>query len=338
MSETADDDWELIPPDGATEGLVAVIGLTSETLRASARQVASGDPASAPDMLAELREHKLLDNSDKSRMAKNYTKRTGEIDDIKKSMHSSDSDVDTYSSGTYGTSSTTYGELKQAKTDLQPILSAPAPAPDKKYLTPAAEAPLIKASLDTADKVHRLMDKASEDIREEARKISAATQNQYQGNGAMPAPLAQAQSSLSSPYLGPAPTQSYAPYTGSTTVDQAIDQALDALGITDPVARNYWKLGYRVLIERESGGDPNSTNNWDSNAAAGNSSVGLAQVIPTTFAANHVAGTSDNPKDPVANVAASMQYVMRRYDVSADGHDLQAKVQQADPMRSPKGY
>jgi hypothetical protein len=33
-----------------------------------------------------------------------------------------------------------------------------------------------------------------------------------------------------------------------------------------------------------------------------------------------------------------MEYVYKRYGVSADGHDLQAKVQQADPTRPAKGY
>jgi len=40
----------------------------------------------------------------------------------------------------------------------------------------------------------------------------------------------------------------------------------------------------------------------------------------------------------VANIAASMRYVMRRYGVSSDGHDLAVLVQQADPSRPPRGY
>jgi len=40
----------------------------------------------------------------------------------------------------------------------------------------------------------------------------------------------------------------------------------------------------------------------------------------------------------VANIAASMRYVMRRYGVASDGHDLTQRVQQADINRFPRGY
>ncbi|MCX5046263.1 DUF4226 domain-containing protein [Aldersonia sp. NBC_00410] len=120
--------------------------------------------------------------------------------------------------------------------------------------------------------------------------------------------------------------------------DTAIEQALDHLGITDPRARENWKRGYRVLVERESGGNPNAINLTDSNAAADNPSQGAAQTTLTTFKSYHVPGTSTDPNDPTADIAASMNYVMDRYDVSPDGSDLAAKVQQADPTRSPKGY
>ncbi|MFB7718546.1 hypothetical protein [Nocardia sp. NPDC056100] len=124
----------------------------------------------------------------------------------------------------------------------------------------------------------------------------------------------------------------------STEIDAYIGKALDALGITDPVARANWTRGYRVLIERESGGDIGSINLSDSNARAGTPSQGLTQTIPGTFSAYHVAGTSSNITDPQANIAASMNYVMARYHVSRDGSNLAANVQQADPGRSPKGY
>jgi hypothetical protein len=121
-------------------------------------------------------------------------------------------------------------------------------------------------------------------------------------------------------------------------IDAYIGKALDALGITDPVARANWTKGYRVLIERESGGDVGSINLDDSNAAAGHPSQGLTQTIPSTFGAYHVAGTSSEITDPTANIAASMNYVMDTYHVARDGSNLASNVQQADPGRSPKGY
>ncbi|MFX0576431.1 hypothetical protein [Nocardia nepalensis] len=121
-------------------------------------------------------------------------------------------------------------------------------------------------------------------------------------------------------------------------VDYYIGKALDALGITDPVARQRWTEGYRTLIERESSRYIGSINLEDSNAVAGHPSQGLTQTIPSTFAAYHVAGTSSNITDPTANIAASMNYVMDVYHVGRDGSNLTSNVQQADAGRPSRGY
>lgn len=118
------------------------------------------------------------------------------------------------------------------------------------------------------------------------------------------------------------------------------------MGITDAKAQEHWKTGITTCAKRESGYNLNAVNKWDSNAtgpvqsdgARQNCSRGLMQVIPSTFAANHQSGTSTDIYDGVANVCASMNYVMARYHVSRDGHDLAAKVQQFDPHRPAKGY
>jgi hypothetical protein len=69
---------------------------------------------------------------------------------------------------------------------------------------------------------------------------------------------------------------------------------------------------YRNII-RESSGNPWAINNWDSNAAAGTPSKGLLQVIDPTFNAYHVANTSWDPYDPVANITAACHYAQHRY-------------------------
>ncbi|ARP70685.1 lytic transglycosylase [Streptomyces pluripotens] len=69
---------------------------------------------------------------------------------------------------------------------------------------------------------------------------------------------------------------------------------------------------YRNIM-RESSGNPRAINLWDSNAAAGTPSKGLLQVIDPTFAAYHVAGTSFDPYDPVANITAACNYAAARY-------------------------
>ncbi|MEU5532769.1 transglycosylase SLT domain-containing protein [Streptomyces sp. NPDC020362] len=69
---------------------------------------------------------------------------------------------------------------------------------------------------------------------------------------------------------------------------------------------------YRNII-RESSGNPNAINLWDSNAAKGIPSKGLLQVIDPTFNAYHVAGTSFDIYDPVANITAACNYAAARY-------------------------
>ncbi|MBO4260149.1 transglycosylase SLT domain-containing protein [Streptomyces griseorubiginosus] len=69
---------------------------------------------------------------------------------------------------------------------------------------------------------------------------------------------------------------------------------------------------YRNIM-RESSGNPNAINNWDINAINGIPSKGLLQVIPPTFTAYHVAGTSWNIYDPVANITAAANYAAHRY-------------------------
>ncbi|MGW1784186.1 transglycosylase SLT domain-containing protein [Streptomyces sp. NPDC002143] len=71
--------------------------------------------------------------------------------------------------------------------------------------------------------------------------------------------------------------------------------------------------GLHKNIMRESSGNPNAINDWDINAINGIPSKGLLQVIPPTFAAYHVSGTSWNIYDPVANITAAANYAADKY-------------------------
>ena len=71
--------------------------------------------------------------------------------------------------------------------------------------------------------------------------------------------------------------------------------------------------GIHRNIMRESSGDPRAINNWDINAINGVPSKGLLQVIKPTFDAYHVAGTSWDQYDPVANIVAACNYAADRY-------------------------
>jgi SLT domain-containing protein len=117
-----------------------------------------------------------------------------------------------------------------------------------------------------------------------------------------------------------------APFTGSPNLAAWIQQAIGLTGV--PAS---WAGPMSVLIGRESGGNPNAINNWDSNAKAGHPSQGLTQTIPSTFNAYHQAGTSWNILDPVANIAASINYIKSRYGSIFN-------VAQANPNHAPQGY
>lgn len=135
------------------------------------------------------------------------------------------------------------------------------------------------------------------------------------------------------------------PFPNELAFFVSASQALDALGITDPTARQNWLNGYLVAANRESSYNTDAVNTTDYNAvgpsqsdgAPAGSSRGLMQVTPTTFAQYHQTGTSDNIYDPVANIAASMNYVMKHYGVNQDGSNL-GTVSQFNPNDSPHGY
>lgn len=156
----------------------------------------------------------------------------------------------------------------------------------------------------------------------------------------------------------------YHRYTPEGTLEDWIAQASTAAGVQ---ASGFWVRGFRTAVARESSGNPNACNLWDSNAKTppGFSKVkdfgdgyrrsgpivrlngaltpfqcsrGIVQCIPQTFAQRHAPGTSVNIYDPVASIAAAMRYVRSRYGVAIDGSNLAKKVQQFDPNRRPHGY
>jgi hypothetical protein len=98
--------------------------------------------------------------------------------------------------------------------------------------------------------------------------------------------------------------------TYSNNLDGWIRESLDVMaahgipGSYDGIHRN---------VMRESSGNPNAVNLWDSNAAGGTPSKGLLQVIDPTFRAYHVTGTSWNIYDPVANITAACNYAAAKY-------------------------
>ncbi len=120
-----------------------------------------------------------------------------------------------------------------------------------------------------------------------------------------PAPAPAAAAPAPAPMPAPAPAPVY-----ENNLDGWIRQALDIMsqkgipGSYDGILRN---------ILRESSGNPQAINLYDSNAAMGIPSKGLLQVIDPTFNAYHVDGTSTDIWDPVANIVAACNYAAHRY-------------------------
>ena len=67
-----------------------------------------------------------------------------------------------------------------------------------------------------------------------------------------------------------------------------------------------------IVVLHESGGNPRAFNGWDSNAAAGTPSEGIAQVIGPTFSTYALPGYH-NIWNPVDNMIAAFRYAISRY-------------------------
>lgn len=125
--------------------------------------------------------------------------------------------------------------------------------------------------------------------------------------------------------------------SGSPAVRAAISAALTKKGIVDPRARARWARGMELVAQRESGNE-DRLNTWDSNAAKGTPSGGVFQFIKPTFDSYYEPGTPRSWRNTFSQAAAFINYAMGRYGVAADGSNLAARIQQADPTRPPKGY
>lgn len=94
---------------------------------------------------------------------------------------------------------------------------------------------------------------------------------------------------------------------GSAAVKKWVAQAISIKGISPSYAG-----ALQTIAMKESGGNPNVVNRWDSNWKAGHPSQGLMQFIPSTFASYKEPGYG-NIKNPVHQIIAAINYLNRRY-------------------------
>ena len=100
----------------------------------------------------------------------------------------------------------------------------------------------------------------------------------------------------------------YDPSKGASQWTSTVEEALSRVGLA---ASNVQRTIDQIDIE--SGGDPNASNDWDSNAANGDPSKGLLQVIGSTFRAYRDQDLPDDQTHPLANIVAALNYVVDRY-------------------------
>ena len=87
------------------------------------------------------------------------------------------------------------------------------------------------------------------------------------------------------------------------------EHALEQHGVSRALLST--KAAY-IVVDHESGANPHAYNGWDSNAAAGHPSEGIAQVIGPTFQAYALPG-HHNIWNPVDNMIAAFRYAISRY-------------------------
>jgi len=103
------------------------------------------------------------------------------------------------------------------------------------------------------------------------------------------------------------------PYTAGNddTLNGQIAKALGLMGLPQKLAP-----GVKQIIMRESTGNANAVNDWDSNAAAGTPSKGLMQLIDTTFENAVLPSLEDEGIfDPVANITAGVRTMIANHSI-----------------------
>lgn len=100
--------------------------------------------------------------------------------------------------------------------------------------------------------------------------------------------------------------------TGVARWRESVVRALKANGIE---SNDFRVSKILATIQRESGGDPNVQNNWDSNARAGTPSIGLMQTIGPTFNDYKHPG-HNNIRNGYDNLLAAINYIKHRYGTS----------------------
>ena len=114
------------------------------------------------------------------------------------------------------------------------------------------------------------------------------------------------------PAPGPPQDSNAGTAAGSAQIQAWIGQAFAVLEASGVPAEQLDPAGVLLIIEHESGGNPDAINEWDSNWRAGHASKGLMQCIDSTFDEYRLPGHGDI-FNPVDNIIAGVRYAISRY-------------------------
>lgn len=205
--------------------------------------------------------------------------------------------TDAVSSARVAYSSKPVQDVKTSVTDQLAATSVKVDAIEAKKKAAAAAAAKKKAAAEAATKAAAAKKKAAATAaaKKAAAKKAAAAHKAKEA----------ASRSAKRAVVKKAATKSYA-----NNLDGWIKHSLDIMK-SKGIPGSYSGLHRNII--RESSGNPKAINNWDINAINGIPSKGLLQVIPPTFTAYHVSGTSWNIYDPVANITAAANYAADKY-------------------------
>ncbi|WP_226358483.1 MULTISPECIES: transglycosylase SLT domain-containing protein [unclassified Pseudonocardia] len=91
-------------------------------------------------------------------------------------------------------------------------------------------------------------------------------------------------------------------------------------------------------MNQESSGDPNAINLWDSNARRGDPSIGLMQVIGSTYRAYADPRHNFGQRDPLSNILAGMRWSIKRYGSLAAGFNRKGGYRNGGWLAAVDGY
>ncbi|MGW3916479.1 transglycosylase SLT domain-containing protein [Streptomyces sp. NPDC005070] len=172
----------------------------------------------------------------------------------------------------------------------------------------ALKAKTIEAKHKAADSAAAAKKKAAQAAA--AKKKAAAEAAAKKKAAAKKAAAAHAKAAAASRSTQRIKMQPVAAKTYANNLDGWIRESLDIMKAKG-IPGTYHGLHKNIM--RESSGNPMAINDWDINAINGIPSKGLLQVIPPTFKAYHVAGTSWDIYNPVANITAAANYAADKY-------------------------